>query len=91
MAGIMDEYDPPTPLRKTYCARLNNEEYENQASKCTEEALLNLMQHLESKPESYKRVLRKRKKETEENSGLLSYLKVGILTYQITLHANVCI
>lgn len=73
----MDEYDPPTPLRKVYCARLNNEEYENQASRCTEEALLQLLQHLERTPESFGRVVRKRRKEAEENAGLLSYIKVS--------------
>ena len=76
MAGIMDEYDPPTPLQKVYCARLNNEEYENQASQCTEEALLHLLQHLENTPDSYRRVLRKRKQQEKENEGLLSFIKV---------------
>lgn len=76
MAGVMDEYDPPTPLNKAYCTRLNEEEYENQASSCTEEALLELMQHLEDNPESYHGVMNRRKKEEEENASLLSYLKV---------------
>lgn len=78
MAGIMDEYDPPTPLSKVYCARLKVEEYESQAYSCTEEALLELMQHLENTPESYHRVMAKRKKEEEEEAGMLSYLRVRI-------------
>ena len=78
MAGIMDEYDPPTPLNKTYCARLKVEEYDNQAYSCTERSLLELMQHLENTPETYHNVLNKRKKEEIEDDGFLSYLKVNI-------------
>ena len=34
------------------------------------------MQHLEKDPTSYKKLLRKRKKEEVENAGLFSFLKV---------------
>ena len=75
MAGIMDEYDPPTPISKVYCARLNTLEYEDQASSCTEDALVELVQYLECNPESYHEVATRRKKDDEE-SGFLSSLKV---------------
>lgn len=76
MAGIMDEYDPPTPVGKMYCAVLSAEEYEDQASKCTEQALAELIQYLGKNPVSYRRVMERRKKQEEENAGLFSYAKV---------------
>ena len=76
MAGIMDEYDAATPVTKTYCARMTAEEYENQASTCTEDALDSLIQYLEKNPESFKRVLGRRKREEEESAGLFSFAKV---------------
>lgn len=77
MAGIMDEYDPATPVGKAYCARLNAEEYEDQASMCTEDALAELIQYLGKNPASYRRVMASRKKEQEENAGFFSYAKVS--------------
>lgn len=85
MAGIMDEYDPATPVGKVYCTRLSDEEYEDQASRCTEDALAELIQYLEKNPASYSRVMASRKKEREENAGFFSYAKVAI-TYYVTFH-----
>jgi uncharacterized protein YozE (UPF0346 family) len=76
MAGVMDEYDPPTPVSKVYCTRLSNAEYEDQASRCTEDALAELIQYLENNPSSYRRVVSSRKKEEGENAGFFSYAKV---------------
>ena len=77
----MDEYDPPTPISatKAYCARLNLEDYENESSVYTENALDDLIQYLEKNPASYQRVMIQRKKEEQENSGVLSYAKVKYL------------
>ncbi len=78
MAGIMDEYDPATPVSKTYCVRLSAAEYENQTSSCTEDALAELIEHLEKNPGSYRRVMTQRKKEEVENAGFFSYAKVSL-------------
>lgn len=79
MAGIMDEYDPPTPVIKAYCSRLSAEEYENQASSCTEDAIAELIQHLEKNPASYRKAMAQKKKEKQENAGLFSYAKVSTI------------
>lgn len=73
----MDEYDPATPLSEAYCVRLSAEEYEDQASKCTEDGLAELIKYLDKNPASYRRVMSSRKKENEENAGLFSYAKVN--------------
>lgn len=78
MAGILDEYDEATPMRGTYCSRLTVDEYENQSSKCTEDALEQLISHLESNPEVYKKVLKDKKKQEEEEAGILSFMKVSL-------------
>ena len=79
MAGCMDEYDPATPVsNKTYCVRLTANEYESQASSCTEDALTELIEYLDKNPGSYHRVMVRRKKEEEENAGFLSYAKVSL-------------
>lgn len=77
MAGVMDEYDPATPVSKVYSVRLSAEEYEDQASRCTEDALAELIKHLDKNPASYRRVMYSRKKEEEENAGFFSYAKVN--------------
>ena len=76
MAGVMDEYDPATPVNKVYCARLSTEQYEDQASEYTEEALVHLIQYLDKNPDSYRRVMTRRKREEEESGGLFSFVKV---------------
>ena len=77
MAGVMNEYDEATPLKSSYCARrLTEEEYEEETSDYTQKCLEQLMQYLDENPGDYERVVKKRKKEEAENSGIFSYVKV---------------
>ncbi|CAI8023184.1 hypothetical protein GBAR_LOCUS13577, partial [Geodia barretti] len=76
MAECMEEFDEATPLRESYCSRLTHHEYEEQADSCTEQALRELMEQLDTQPELYRSVLRKRRREQKEEAGLMSYLKV---------------
>ena len=76
MAGTLEEYDEPTPLRSTYCSRLTEEEYEEETSACTQEALSELIAHLNENPDEYHKVVKRRKKEEAEGAGLVSYVKV---------------
>ena len=78
MAGILDEYDEATPMRGTYCSRLTTDEYENQSSRCTEDALEQLISHLEGNPDVYKKVLKAKKKQEEEEAGILSFMRVSL-------------
>ncbi len=88
MAGIMDEYDPPTPSKTSFCVRLNPEEYESQTSLCTENALLNLIQHLDKYPSAYQNIMVNRKKVAEENSGIISYAKVVFIGFYWLVHTD---
>lgn len=46
---------------------------------CTEQALSDLMKLLDSNPDLYKSVLKKRRREEKEEEGLMSYFKVASL------------
>ena len=76
MAGVLEEFDEATPLKGTFCSRLSVEEYEEQASACTEQALRGLMAHLDKNPEEFKTVLRKRKLDEEEEGSMWAFVKV---------------
>ena len=77
MAAVFDEFDEATPLRGSFCSRLTAEEFEELGATFTEEALAQLMEHLDRNPEAYGRVLRKRKRQQAEEAGLLSFVKVA--------------
>ena len=86
MAGVLDEFDDATPLRGTFCSRLSVEEYEEEASSCTKQALTELMDHLDENPQEFKSVLRKRKRDGEqEESGMWEFVKVAILASPLYL------
>ena len=76
MAGVLNEFDEPTPLKSTFCAKLTEEQYEEQKLNYTDEALNDLITYLEKNPEDYANVIKKRKKEEAEESGLISYMRV---------------
>lgn len=73
----LDEFDEAVPLTKTYGRLLTEEQYEEQAAKTTEDALQNLLAHLDKNPNEYHRIMKKRRKEEAENRGIISFLKVG--------------
>lgn len=77
MAGVLDEFDEATPLRGTFCSRLTEEQFEEQSASSTEEALAQLMEHLDKNPGVYGRVLRKKKRQQAEEAGLISFMKVA--------------
>lgn len=76
MAGIFEEFDEPTPMKSSFCKTLTEEEYEEQGSVYTREALDSLMEYMDSNPETYSKLIKKRKKEEAENAGLISFVKV---------------
>lgn len=79
MAGILEEYDEATPMKRMYCSRLlTDEEYEQETVDYTQKCLHELLGHLNENPEEYSKVMVKRKKEEAESSGLLSYMKVTL-------------
>ena len=72
----MDEFDEAVPMKNSYCRALTEEEYERQSSVTTETALQDLIQYLDSNTDQYCRILKRKKREEAEESGLLSYMKV---------------
>lgn len=77
MAGVMEEFDEATPMKRSYCRSLTEDEYEQQASFSTEKALEDLIKYLDSNSEEYCRILKKKKREEAEENGLMSYMKVS--------------
>ena len=86
MAGILDEFDEATPLKRSYCSILTQEEYEEQGSSFTEQALSELVDHLDTNSRSYKKILKKRKLQEAEERGVLSFIKVGWCSIPICNH-----
>eukprot|EP00794_Sanderia_malayensis_P014196 gene14196-15677_t len=80
MAEMFGPYDPASPCLTTVCKRISKEEYDKQASEATESAIAELIQYLEYNPTAYHNVLRKRKREEQENAGVLSWMKVKMLS-----------
>lgn len=76
MAGVLDEFDDATPLKRTFCSRLSLAQYEEEASSCTKRALEELIDHLDHNPSELKDVLKKRKRDAEEGGGIWSFVKV---------------
>ena len=77
MAGVLDQFDEATPLRRTYCSRVSAEEFETQAYNYTESALADLIDHLNENPDEYGKILRKKKLQEEEEGGIFSFFKVN--------------
>lgn len=77
----LGKFEEAPSMSKTYCQRISTEEYEQVGEEATRTALKNLLSNLESDSELYKRVLRKRKQESLENSGLFNYVKFRIYSF----------
>lgn len=75
-----DEFDDAFPMKTGFCQLLTEEQYESQAATETEKAIQQLIEHLDSNPEIVKELMKKRKRDDEENSGFMSYLKLKMLS-----------
>ena len=80
MAEVLEEFDDATPLRKSYCSRISKDEFERQISVNTENGLEELFTFLKNNPKAYSDILRKRRREEAESAGLLSYLKIRMMS-----------
>jgi hypothetical protein len=75
MAGVLDEFDEATPLTKRYCSRVSKQDYDQQTSESTEDALEQLLEYLDANPQIYANILKKKSDEENESQGLLGYFK----------------
>ncbi len=80
MAECFDEFDDATPLRNTFCTRLSLHEYEDQTANTTEEAIAQLMAHLDCNPQEYRKVLQAKKR---DEANIFSYIKVFCVVIRI--------
>lgn len=80
MAECFDEFDDATPLRNTFCTRLSLQEYEDQTANTTEEAIAQLMAHLDCNPQEYRKVLQAKKR---DEANIFSYIKVFCVVIRI--------
>lgn len=88
-AGGMDEFDDAVPLRSTYCSRMTEQEYENQAAETTEKALSDLLKHLDSNPDIYRQIETKRRRQEAEDAGIVSLIKVPTVRGLVRYTCNV--
>ncbi|XP_006894666.1 PREDICTED: peptidyl-prolyl cis-trans isomerase-like 2-like [Elephantulus edwardii] len=72
----LDEFDREVPLTMTFCRRISGEDFEKQASMCTECALRHLFRSIDRNPAIAERAVGKGKQDECEQRGLLSFLWV---------------
>ncbi|XP_033749080.1 uncharacterized protein LOC117333766 [Pecten maximus] len=75
-----DEYDEPCQMTTAYCGQLSLDQYEDQMVNTTEQAVLELLSYLDKNPQKIQSILTKRKKEELENLGMLSFLKMKMMS-----------
>lgn len=76
----LGEYDEPSPCPTAYSRRLTASQHEAVVSSETEKQLNLLLTHLEDNPKQFSELLKKRKIKEMERGGLLSNIKVKVLT-----------
>ncbi|KAI0237560.1 hypothetical protein LSAT2_011872 [Lamellibrachia satsuma] len=90
----LDEFDDASQLHHAFCRQISTVEFEEEGISETEKALQALVGHLEENPGKYMQILRRRKQEEIENSGMLSFLKARLMSrlrgdeYQMSLMAD---
>ena len=76
MAEILEEFDQPSPLPVVFCQKIPLEEYDQHSAKTTRAALQELMNHLDSNPDEYYKIVRRKK---ADNLKLLQFMKVKVM------------
>ncbi|XP_064620853.1 uncharacterized protein LOC135483757 [Lineus longissimus] len=77
---VLDESAEAPPVPVTFCRQVTSDEYKRQKTLTTNQAVRDLLWYLESEPEVFKKMLKKRKHDDLENAGLFSCLKVKLLS-----------
>eukprot|EP00058_Branchiostoma_floridae_P024094 XP_002609584.1 hypothetical protein BRAFLDRAFT_125009 [Branchiostoma floridae] len=75
---LLDEFDPALPMGAHYCSnQLTAEEYEQQGSEATRQALMELQETMKQNPELYRQVLGKKR---IDEGNVFSKLKGKLMT-----------
>ncbi|KAK6183814.1 hypothetical protein SNE40_002410 [Patella caerulea] len=86
---LLQEFKEPQtiPADKVFCEQKSVEEYKENITNETHKHLEELVEYLEKNPQSYNKILLKRKVEEIENGGFFPWLKLTVLRW---LHGNDC-
>lgn len=76
MSQIIDEFDQPSPATVSFCHKISSEDFDLHSAQTTKDALHELMNHLEQRPDEFYQILRRRK---AENLKMFQFLKVKVL------------
>ena len=76
MSQIIEEFDQPSPVTVNYCHQIRSEDFDLHSAQTTNDALRELMEHLEEQPEKYYQIIRKKK---ADNLKMFQFLKVRVL------------
>lgn len=76
MAEILEEFDQPSPSTVGFCQQIPIEEYDQRSAHTTQAALHELLDHLDSNPEEFYKILRRKK---ADNLKLLQFVKVKVM------------
>ena len=76
MAELLEEFDQPSPLPVSFCQQIPSEEFDKRSAQNTRDALHDLINHFEAKPEEFYKIVRRKK---ADNLKLFQYLKVKVL------------
>ena len=76
MAEILEEFDQPSPCTVGFCQQIPLDEYDQRSAETTQEALHGLLDHLDSNPEEFYKILRRKK---ADNLKLFQFVKVKVM------------
>ena len=76
MAEILEEFDQPAPCTVGFCQQIPLEEYDQRSAQTTKAALHGLLDHLDSNPKEFYKILRRKK---ADNLKLLQFVKVKVM------------
>ena len=73
MAEILEEFDQLPPCTVGFCQQMPLEDYDERSAETTKDALHELLDHLDSNPKEFYKILRRKK---ADNLNLLQFVKV---------------
>ncbi|XP_055862307.1 uncharacterized protein LOC106055860 isoform X1 [Biomphalaria glabrata] len=76
----IDIFDDPAEMELTFCQQISEHQYQEEIRTETDKALGELCFYLDKNPEVYARILRKRKQDEIEDSGMFSFLKSKMMS-----------
>lgn len=76
MAETLEEFDQPSPCTVGFCQQIPLEEYDQRSAQTTQAALHGLIDHLDSNPQEFYKILRRKK---ADNLKLLQFVKVKVM------------